>query len=214
MHEEERAPALVQPRRMALRKAHNLIMQPVGEFRLPSHWSAVSLHETSRLNGLELHQHVEVATAVPGRGPWDQGRHDDVDGRCSAEQLSGNAPLLEERHRLPIERHEAVTPKPLPFVGDHRIGEITTRLQLRQPRLHRSTQTNSHRAGKATAICSAPRSAAMAACDWAGSSLTTARTSTLVSAAIFKTRQPSRMWRPPGSPPAWPPWRCGRPIGR
>jgi hypothetical protein len=26
--------------------------------------------------------------------------------------------------------------------------------------------------------------------------------------------QPSRMWRPPGSPPAWPPWRCGRPIGR
>jgi len=140
VHEEERAPALVQPRRMALRKAHNLIMQPVGEFRLPSHWSAVSLHETSRLNGLELHQHVEVATAVPGRGPWDQGRHDDVDGRCSAEQLSGNAPLLEERHRLPIERHEAVTPKPLPFVGDHRIGEITTRLQLRQPRLHRSTR--------------------------------------------------------------------------
>jgi hypothetical protein len=29
----------------------------------------VGLHETSRLNGLELHQHVEVATAGPGRGP-------------------------------------------------------------------------------------------------------------------------------------------------
>lgn len=48
---------------------------------------------------------------------------------------------------------------PLPFMGDHGIGEITATGKVYT---RRNTQTKSHRAGSATAICSAPRSAAMA----------------------------------------------------